>query len=163
MRRLDNGAPLRAAMKAAGLSVPRLAAKTKEADPERKGLSAAYVGFIVGQGETAREECSDRAAQLIAAALDRELAELFETVVFTLKESTSTSRSQTRNSSKPLPEQLKTQRQLARFLQKSMSWIDRQIQDDAEFPVHYAGRSRRFDPQEVLDYLRDRRKARIAC
>ncbi|MEU0087236.1 hypothetical protein [Streptomyces sp. NPDC006274] len=162
MRRLDNGAPLRDAMKASGLSVPRLAAKTREVDPAGKGISAAYVGFIVGQGETAREECSDRAAQLIAAALSRGLDELFETVVFTLRESTSTSRSQSRESQKPLPEQLMKQPELAGFLRKSMSWIDKQIQVDPEFPVLYAGRSRRFDPQQVLDYLGSKRKANAA-
>ena len=66
MRRLDKGAPLRAAMKAAGLDIPRLAAKTKDVDPTGEGLSRAMVGFIVGSGKTAREECSDRAAELLS-------------------------------------------------------------------------------------------------
>ncbi|MGW7085059.1 hypothetical protein ACWGH2_16425 [Streptomyces sp. NPDC054871] len=159
MRRLDKGVPLRDAMKAAGLDIPRLAAKTKEVDPADVGLSGSYVGFIVGRGKSAREECSDRAAELIAAALDQEVERLFEPVVFTLAESTSTRRSHAAVSEKSLPEQLMDQRELARFLRKSMSWIDKQIQTAQEqgqdWPgLIYAGRSRRFDPHAVLDAMR---------
>jgi hypothetical protein len=153
-------------MKAAGLDIPRLAAKTKEVDPTGEGLSRAMVGFIVGSGKTAREECSDRAAELIASALDRELATLFESTVFTLTESTSTRRSKIENRRKPeLPEQLMDQRELARFLRKSLSWIDKQIQDWArdhedDWPgLIYVGRSRRFDPHAVLAGLRRQRTA----
>ncbi|MGI5196531.1 hypothetical protein ACQEVY_23265 [Streptomyces sp. CA-288835] len=165
MRRLDKGAPLRAAMKAAGLDIPRLAAKTKEVDPTGEGLSGSYVGFIVGGGKSAREECSDRAAELIATALDKGVTELFEPVVFTLRESTSTRRSQTGESVKsPLPEQLMDQPTLAQFLRKSMSWIDKQIQDAKErgelWPgLIYVGSSRRFDPHAVLDGMRRQRTA----
>ena len=162
MRRLDKGAPLRAAMKAAGLDIPRLAAKTKDVDPTGEGLSRAMVGFIVGSGKTAREECSDRAAELIATALDRELGTLFASTVFTLRESTSTRRSQTGERRKQeLPEQLMDQKELARFLRKSLSWIDKQIQDAKErgeiWPgLIYVGSSRRFDPHAVLDAMRQR-------
>jgi hypothetical protein len=165
MRRLDKGAPLRAAMKAAGLDIPRLAARTKDVDPTGEGLSRAMVGFIVGAGKTAREECSDRAAELIASALDRELATLFESAVFTLGESTSTRRTHTAERRKPeLPEQLMDQRTLARFLRKSSSWIDKQVQEAAErgelWPgLIYVGRSRRFDPHAVLDGMRKQRTA----
>ena len=162
MRRLDKGAPLRAAMKAAELDIPRLAAKTKDVDPTGEGLSRAMVGFIVGSGKTAREECSERAAELIATALDRELGTLFASTVFTLRESTSTRRSQTGERRKQeLPEQLMDQKELARFLRKSLSWIDKQIQDAKErgeiWPgLIYVGSSRRFDPHAVLDAMRQR-------
>ncbi|MFI7014427.1 hypothetical protein [Streptomyces sp. NPDC050164] len=163
MRRLDKGAPLRAAMKAAGLDIPRLAAKTKDVDPTGKGLSAAYVGFIAGQGKTAREECSDRAAELIASALDKEVGDLFgESSLFLTLESTSTRRSQIKGERKPeLPERLMDQRELSEFLRKSRSWIDKQIQDAKQrgetWPgLIYVGSSRRFDPHAVLDAMRQR-------
>lgn len=69
MRRRLNGRPLRNAMKHAGLSVAALAAKTREVDPEGRGLSKAAVGFAVSEGQSGRDELSDRAAALIAAAL----------------------------------------------------------------------------------------------
>src|ERR1051325_6014349 len=166
MRRRDKGAPLRAAMKAAGLDIPRLAARTKDVDPDGTGLSRSMVGFIVGAGRTGRDECSDRAAELIASALDRELATLFESVVFTLPESTSTRRSQITESRKAaLPDRLMDQAELARFLRKSRSWIDKQIQDwarehDDDWPgLIYVGGSRRFDPNAVLDAMRRQRAA----
>lgn len=70
MRRRLNGKPLRNAMQHAGLSVAGLAAKTREIDPEKRGLSKAAVGFAVSAGQSGRDEISDRAAALIAAALD---------------------------------------------------------------------------------------------
>ncbi|SCD45615.1 MULTISPECIES: hypothetical protein [unclassified Streptomyces] len=169
MRRLDKGAPLRAAIKAAGLDIPHLAARTKELDPTGKGLSPAYVGFIAGTGKSAREDCSERAAELIAQALDQEVTMLFEPVFFTVVESTSTSRSVTTVPGKsaaqaaaPLPDQLLDQHELARFLRKSMSWIDGQIKEAKRagrvWPgLHYVGRSRRFDPREVLAGMREQR------
>lgn len=163
MRRLDKGAPLRAAIRAAGLDIPHLAARTKELDPTGKGLSPAYVGFIVGSGKTAREETSDRAAGLIAQALDQEVDAFFETVFLTLNESTSTRVPRTEASRKSapsdLPERLLDQRELAGFLRKSMSWIDRQIKDDPHWPgLIYVGRSRRFDPRAVLAAMRQHRE-----
>ncbi|MEU1152662.1 hypothetical protein ABZ369_06535 [Streptomyces sp. NPDC005918] len=164
MRRLDKGGPIRDAMTAAGLDIPRLAAKTKEVDPTGEGLSKALVGFIVGGGKSAREECSDRAAELIAAALHREVIDFFEPVVFTLKESTSTKRSRSAEPATPLPQQLMDQHELAGFLRKSMSWIDKQVQLAAEagetWPgLIYVGRSRRFDPRAVLEGLQRQRAA----
>ncbi|MET8765522.1 hypothetical protein [Streptomyces sp. NPDC004658] len=165
MRRLDKGAPLRAAMEAAGLDIGRLAAKTKEVDPAGVGLSRAMVGFVAGKGKTAREECSDHTANLIAEALGREVAELFETPVLTFAESTSTRRSKSGERRKSdLPERLMDQRELSEFLRKSMSWIDSQIQEAAErgelWPgLIYVGKSRRFDPYAVLDSMRRQRAA----
>lgn len=167
MRRLDKGAPLRAAMEAAELDIPRLAARTKRIDPEGKGISGSYVGFIVGRGKSAREECSDRAAELIAAALDREVDDLFETPVLMLAESTSTRGSgMPKRQKRPpaLPERLMDQHELSEFLRKSMSWIDAQIRDARDrgelWPgLIYVGTSRRFDPHAVLDAMRKRTPA----
>jgi hypothetical protein len=155
-------------MRASGLDIPRLAARTREIDTEGAGLSKAYVGFITGAGRTAREDCSNRAAELIALALGREVADLFEPVSFTLRESTSTCKPSMRKSVlRPLPDQLMDQRELAIFLRKSMSWIDQQIQqwalehnpDDLWPGLHYVGRSRRFDPLAVLEGQRQQRVA----
>jgi hypothetical protein len=165
MRRLDKGAPLRAAMKAAGLDIPRLAARTKDVDPEGKGLSVSYIGFIAGGGKTAREDCSDRAAELISAALGKKVTDLFEVPVFTPTESTSTRRSQIDGRRKEaLPDRLMDQRELSRFLRKSPSWIDKQIQLAKErgelwHGLIYVGSSRRFDPHAVLAGLRSERAA----
>ncbi|WP_432041470.1 hypothetical protein [Streptomyces cadmiisoli] len=164
MRRLEKGAPLRDAMRAAGLDIPRLAAATKSVDPSGEGLSRASVGHIVGAGKTAREECSDRAAELITSALAKALGQevdgLFEVPVFTPERSTSTRRSQIPEPRAPqLPEQLMTQPELATFLRKSLSWIDSQIsearQQGETWPgLIYVGRSRRFDPHAVLAGMR---------
>ncbi|MFY3807616.1 MULTISPECIES: hypothetical protein [Bacteria] len=169
MRRLDKGAPIRDAMQAAGLDIPRLAARTKELDPD--GLSKALVGFIVGSGKSAREECSDRAAGIIARALNRPVEELFESdePISMPEESTSTRRLQVGGRRKPrrkgLPDRLMDQPELATWLKKSMSWIDKQIQETRDlpegerFPVHYVGHSRRFDPREVLEHCDQARQA----
>ncbi|WHX19798.1 hypothetical protein QFW82_23505 [Streptomyces malaysiensis subsp. malaysiensis] len=160
MRRLDKGAPIRAAMAAAGLDIPRLAAKT--------GLSKSLIGFVAGGGKTAREECSDRTALLIAQALDVPLTDLFETPSLTAAKSTSTSISHSRGVRRSLPDRLMDQPELARWLKKSASWIDKQIQEtkdlpeDQRFPVHYIGRSRRFDPREVLAHCDQQRQPEAA-
>ena len=163
MRRLDKGAPLRAAMKAAGLDIPSLAAKTREIDLDGRGISRSLIGFIVGGGATAREECSDRAARLISTALDREVIDLFQPTVPLPKESTSTQKKWISGSRKPLPAHLMDQRELASFLRKSMSWIDAQIteakQQGKVWPgLIYVGSSRRFDPHAVLEALQEQRQ-----
>jgi hypothetical protein len=77
MRRLDDGQPLRDAMTEAGLSIPDLAARTRELDPEGKGLSPAFIGFYVSTGTSARETISTRSASLIARAVDHPVDSLF--------------------------------------------------------------------------------------
>lgn len=77
MHRLHDGQPIRNAMREAGLSIPKLAAKTREIDEEGKGLSPALIGFAVSTGSSAREEISDRAAQLMADALGTPVHDLF--------------------------------------------------------------------------------------
>jgi hypothetical protein len=72
LHRKDDGKPLRAAMKAAGLSIPGLAKATREVDPDGKGVSAATVGRLVGQGKTARERCELDTAWFVAEALHKE-------------------------------------------------------------------------------------------
>ncbi|MEU9149157.1 hypothetical protein AB0D59_01050 [Streptomyces sp. NPDC048417] len=164
MRRLENGAPLRAAMKAAELDISHLAAATKSVDPTGEGLSRALVGFIAGQGKTAREECSDHAAGLIAAALNKQVGDLFEEPsIFLTSESTYTRRSKIPGRRRQLPAQLMKQHELADFLRKSPSWIDEQIRQAATrgetWPgLFYVGRSRRFDPHAVLEALQEHRQ-----
>lgn len=164
MRRLNKGAPLRQAMAEAGLDIPRLVEATQRVDPEGNGLSRSLIGFIVGSGKSARDECSERAAELLALALGRPQGDLFdiETPFSVVAESTSTPRVQIMTSDSPqLPSQLMTSKQLAAFLQKSLSWLEKELKDPA-FPVHWAGRSRRFNPAEVLDYQAKKRAARLA-
>ncbi|MFE2600164.1 hypothetical protein ACFXCZ_27355 [Streptomyces sp. NPDC059396] len=145
------------------MSVDLLAAKTKKIDPSGDGLSPSYVGFIVGAGRTARETCSDRAGQLVAAALGREVGDFFEDDVSTPEKSPSPRRTETpRRKAPPLPDQLMDQPELARFLRKSMSWIDGEIQKSKEegriWPgLFYVGKSRRFDPAAVLEGQRRQR------
>jgi hypothetical protein len=50
-----------------------------------------------------------------------------------------------------------TSKQLAKWLQKSLSWLEKEVKDP-DFPVHYVGRSRRYDPREVLDYQAQKRR-----
>ena len=69
--RKDEGKPLRDAMARAGLSIPELAEATKEVDPAGKGVSAATVGRIAGQGKTARDRCEELTAWFVAVALHR--------------------------------------------------------------------------------------------
>lgn len=73
--RKGDGEPIRDAMRAAGLSGPRLAEATKRVDPEGKGISPAAVGKITGQGKSAADKCRLRSAWLIADALESEGAD----------------------------------------------------------------------------------------
>lgn len=77
MFRRDRGRPIREAIKRAGLSIPLLAKRTREIDPEGKGLSPALIGFYTSTGASGRESISDNAARLIAAGVDSPTEELF--------------------------------------------------------------------------------------
>ncbi|MFE3326818.1 helix-turn-helix domain-containing protein [Streptomyces sp. NPDC059176] len=77
MHRLDNGYPIRNAMKAAGLSIERLAEKTKEVDPAGYGISQSAVGHMVSTGPSGRDRFEDRSCDLVARALGRPIHELF--------------------------------------------------------------------------------------
>jgi hypothetical protein len=72
LHRKADGKPLREAMARAGLSIPQLAEATRRVDPAGKGVSAATVGRLAGQGKTAREHCELRTAWVIAEALHKE-------------------------------------------------------------------------------------------
>ncbi|WP_394425532.1 XRE family transcriptional regulator [Streptomyces sp. SGAir0957] len=72
LHRRRDGQPLRDAMTRAGLSITALAEATKRVDPAGKGISAAAVGRLAGQGKTARESCELRTAWLVAEALHME-------------------------------------------------------------------------------------------
>lgn len=150
MRRLDSGAPIRAAMRETGTNIPRLAAAI--------GVSPQLVGFVTGAGKSAREECSDRIAELIAKALDVPLGSIFDTEPPSgvAIRSTSTPRMQMQTSADtPLPQRLMTQAELCDFLRKSPSWVDAEItkarKRGQRWPgLIYVGRDRRFDLQAVL-------------
>lgn len=77
MHRLDNGYPIRTAMKDAGLSIERLAEKTKEVDPAGYGISQSAVGHMVSTGPSGRDRFEDRSCDLVARALGRPIHELF--------------------------------------------------------------------------------------
>ncbi|MFB8772158.1 XRE family transcriptional regulator [Streptomyces broussonetiae] len=72
LHRKDDGRPIRAAMARAGLSIPQLAKATRMVDPAGKGVSAATVGRLAGQGKTARNKCELATAWFIAEALHQE-------------------------------------------------------------------------------------------
>lgn len=80
MERLEDGRPLRDAMKAAGMSIPDLARATKAKDPDGYGVAQAYIGFLVGLpgNRSTRSTCGRGTAELIAAALDTDIAEFFK-------------------------------------------------------------------------------------
>ncbi|MGW2861850.1 helix-turn-helix domain-containing protein [Streptomyces sp. NPDC001205] len=77
MHRLDNGQPLRNAMKAAGLSIERLAEMTKQADPAGYGISQSAIGHMVSTGPSGRNRFEDRSCDLVARALERPVQEFF--------------------------------------------------------------------------------------
>lgn len=77
MHRRDHGQPLRDAIAEAGLSIERLADKTKEVDPLGYGISRSAVGHMVSQGPSGRSEFKDRSCDLVARALDRPIENFF--------------------------------------------------------------------------------------
>jgi hypothetical protein len=78
MQRRDSGYPLALALARQGLSLPKLAAKTKEVDPDGRGVSFQIIGQLVTQGRSARETTTRRTAELVAAALSVPLSSVFE-------------------------------------------------------------------------------------
>jgi hypothetical protein len=77
LTRKGAGQPLREAMQARGMSGPDLAEATRRVDPTGKGVSAAVIGMLAGQGTSARERCRFRTAWLIAEGLDVQIHRLF--------------------------------------------------------------------------------------
>jgi hypothetical protein len=77
--RKSNGEPLRRAIKASGLSIPKLAAATKEVDETGRGVSHGAIGMLANEaGKSARQRCRIRTAWLIAEALNQPLQKLFD-------------------------------------------------------------------------------------
>lgn len=77
MHRLDQGQPIRSAMKRAGLSIERLAEKTREADPAGYGIKPATIGHMVATGPSGRDRFEDRSCDLVARALDEPIENFF--------------------------------------------------------------------------------------
>lgn len=77
LTRKGSGQPLRDAMQAKGVSGPELAEATRRVDPTGKGVSAAVIGMLAGQGTSARDRCRVRTAWLIAEGLDVQIHRLF--------------------------------------------------------------------------------------
>lgn len=75
--RKGNGQPLRDEMRRQGLSGPSLAERTKALDPTGRGVSAATIGRIAGQGSTSRDRCELATAWLITEVLDARIHRLF--------------------------------------------------------------------------------------
>lgn len=77
MHRLDNGRPIREAMKRAGLNIQRLAEKTREADPAGYGIKPATIGHMVATGPSGRDRFEDRSCDLVARALEGPVERFF--------------------------------------------------------------------------------------
>ncbi|MGW2010962.1 XRE family transcriptional regulator [Streptomyces nigrescens] len=77
MHRLDDGQPIRDAIQEAGLSIERLAEKTKQVDPAGYGISRSAIGHMVSTGPSGRHGFARRSVDLVAAALERPVTELF--------------------------------------------------------------------------------------
>jgi hypothetical protein len=77
VHRLDEGRPLRQAMKAAGLSIADVVELTKKADPTGYGVKKSTIGHLITTGRSARPSCDDRASYLIAEALGSPVENFF--------------------------------------------------------------------------------------
>ena len=77
MRRIDHGYPLALAMARQRLTLQDIADRTRELDPERKGISLQLVGRLVTQKASARETTTRRSAELLSKALGVDLDSAF--------------------------------------------------------------------------------------
>ena len=75
--RKGDGQPLRDEMKRQGLSLDGLSARTRQVDPEGRGVSPATIGRLTGQGRTARARCELSTAWLITEGLNARIHALF--------------------------------------------------------------------------------------
>ncbi len=75
--RKSEGKPLRAEIKRQRLTLDQLAEKTREVDPEGRGVSPATIGRVTGEGTSAREKCELWTAWLITDVLDRPIQRFF--------------------------------------------------------------------------------------
>lgn len=160
MRRLDNGAPLRAAMAEAGLSVRALAAATKEIDPSGTGVSPAMVGRIRAEGTSGRDVMSDESAALIAAALRKPVHLLFGHDVPPMPTvSTVSAKQRARDTARTGGiELMLSAAELSQVIKKHTDWIYDQVKEHpagsaTPCPVHYAGKSFRFFLSEYIPWM----------
>lgn len=158
MRRRDGGKPLRAAMAEAGLSIPALARATAAVDPDGRGLSQASIGQMVSAGKSGREHFSERAARLVAEALDRPIA-----AFFTPEGSTSTRTTAKSAVVVDMHEPMIDRKRLADLLGKSPSWVDKQRlryrNTATPFPTEWVGGTPRFFYTKALAWLATVRQA----
>jgi hypothetical protein len=81
-RKRDGGAPLRQAMKDAGMGLQALADRTRAVDPDGKGVSYQLLGFLTQDppGRHGRDTCWPASADLIETALGARPGSLFDRV-----------------------------------------------------------------------------------
>jgi hypothetical protein len=79
-RRKDDGQPLRAAMKAAGMNLQKLATATKIADMTGIGVSYQLIGFLATAKKYGRSTTTPETALLIERALGCAEGALFDRV-----------------------------------------------------------------------------------
>lgn len=77
-RRLKNGKPLLAAIHAAELNRLTLAAKTKEIDPDGRGVSHQLIAALTTSADWGRNATTPGKAELIAKALGKPVGSLFK-------------------------------------------------------------------------------------
>ncbi|MFE5628433.1 XRE family transcriptional regulator [Streptomyces sp. NPDC056543] len=77
LHRKDEGRPLRDEIKRQGLTLDQLAEKTREVDPEGRGVSPATIGRLTSQGRSARKRCELHTAWLITDVIDRPIQRYF--------------------------------------------------------------------------------------
>lgn len=75
--RKGEGQPLRDEMKRQGLTLDELAEKTRQVDPDGRGVSPATIGRLTGRGRTARDRCELHTAWLITEGLNARMHRLF--------------------------------------------------------------------------------------
>jgi hypothetical protein len=86
-------------MREAGLSVARLAIKTREVDQSGFGIKPATIGHMTSTGTSGREQFSERSCHLVAWALDKPITELFSSAPSTERLPTPTQSTFTGNTS----------------------------------------------------------------
>lgn len=164
MIRRDSGRPIREAMDRAGIDIKGLAARTRQFDPDGRGISKTLVGYAVATGKTGRDEFSPRASSLISDALDVPVEHFFEhdeaIDMPTEYASSSASGTESQMLSPPSVEPLLSNRELAKALKRSVSWIYRQLREYPRthphpFPYHPVGSGKRFRLSDVLAWCEE--------
>lgn len=168
MERLDNGRPLREALRTRGLSLARVAELTRDADPEGRGVAVATLGFLVATGSSARETCTERVAHLIAEALDMAPEMLFSSPdiqSFGMPGLSTDRGTQSTKAGSGMPDladvawnHVSAQR-MADILQMHVRTLHEHTKADPDFPHLKAGRKYKYHPATVLAYLAAKSRA----